>query len=192
MIYILIFIAGILLGIIAAQYQVRLAAKSAHTDTLTGVYNRALLDKTLGRLVAAADRDKKHLALMMMDLNNFKKANDRYGHQFGDLVLQSVTQEIVKVVRKSDFIFRYGGDEFMVILPATTKLGARRVAEKIRDQVISLALQTPRGTTFESIDLSIGIAAFPDDAAIDLDLIKKADDAVYRAKDKRDHIEVAK
>ncbi len=183
---------GLALGLVISQIRVRGAHELAATDTLTGLYNRAWMDKTLGRLFAQAVRGKTSLSIMMIDLNHFKEANDRFGHQFGDEVLKSVAESMVTTVRKSDFIFRYGGDEFLVILPGTGAEGALKVGKKILHHLDNLKLTTPRGSEFEDVGASIGIATYPDHAEADLDLLKKADQAVYQAKDKHGHIEVAK
>lgn len=191
MIEVLWLTAGMLVGIMLSQRRVSRIREEAQTDTLTGLYNRALIDKTLGRLMAGAERNKKDLSILMIDLNHFKEANDRFGHQFGDEVLKATSSEMVKVLRKSDFICRYGGDEFMIILPDTSKRGAKKVAEKLRSRLYKLSITTPKGTQFEDIGASIGVASYPEHAQIDLDLIKRADDAVYAAKDKKGHLVVA-
>src|SRR5581483_9322287 len=179
---------GFGLGLLASFRQVRHVHEAAATDTLTGLYNRVFLDKTLGRLLASAKRNKHSLAILMIDLNHFKEANDRFGHPFGDQVLKATAQAMVSSIRDSDFIFRYGGDEFLIILPGTSSVGAKRVARKIKSKLDELSLETPKGTTFEDVGASIGIAAYPEHAEVDSVLIKAADEAVYIAKDRRDHI----
>lgn len=184
-------IFGLILGVVLSHRRMSQVREQAQTDTLTGLYNRALLDKTLGRLMAAAERDKKSLSILMIDLNHFKEANDRFGHQFGDEVLKATSAEMVKALRKSDFICRYGGDEFMIILPEASRAGAKKVAEKLRDRLDRISLTTPKGSQFEDIGASIGVATYPEHAKVDIELIKRADEAVYAAKDKKGHIVVA-
>ncbi len=92
----------------------------------------------------------------------------------------------------SDFIFRYGGDEFLIILPHTTQVGSERVAKKIKRNLDNIVLKTPKGQDFQDIGASIGIASYPEHAEVDTVLLKAADAAVYLAKDKKNHIEVAK
>jgi diguanylate cyclase (GGDEF)-like protein len=186
------FLAGAAAGVLVTYRRVKAVTKEASTDTLTGLYNRSLLDKTLGRLLALAQREDKPLSILMIDLNDFKEANDRYGHQFGDEVLRRAAQAMVRAIRKSDFIFRYGGDEFLLILPETTLEGAEKTAMKVKSNLSATTLKTPRGGNYDGVAASIGIAAYPSNAKSDQDLIKAADEAVYRAKDKRDHLEVAK
>lgn len=187
----LFLIAGVLIGLSLSYFRLRKVQEDASTDTLTGLYNRSVLDKTLGRLFAAAVRDKKSLSVLMVDMNHFKEANDRFGHPFGDLVLREAAQAMVASLRDSDFIFRYGGDEFMLILPATSDVGALRVAKKIKLKLDEISLPTPKGGLFQDIEASIGIASYPNIAQDELSLIKAADRAVYEAKDKKGHIEVA-
>lgn len=188
----LVFLLGIGAGVMISYSRVEQASRQATTDTLTGLYNRALLEKTLGRLLALAARDKSALSVLMIDLNNFKEANDKYGHQFGDQVLRLAAQAMAKSVRKSDFIFRYGGDEFLLILPATNSNGASKTAAKIKENMKRVSLSTPQGGKYEGVDSSIGIASFPESAKDETGLLAASDKAVYEAKEKRDHVEVAK
>lgn len=189
---ILFLLAGAAIGAVLTYPRLRRANKTAATDTLTGLYNRSVLDKTLGRLYASAVREKKAMAVLMIDMNHFKEANDRFGHHFGDLVLKEASAAMVGSLRDSDFIFRYGGDEFMLILPSTSEVGALRVAKKIKVKLDEISLTTPKGSVFQDIEASIGIACYPDVAGDELTLVKAADQAVFLAKDKRGHIEVAK
>jgi diguanylate cyclase (GGDEF)-like protein len=178
-------VPGLLLAVIFWQ-RFGLIQKEAATDTLTGIYNRAWLAKTLGRLLALAKRDKKDLSVMMIDLNKFKAVNDQFGHQAGDRVLRGVAEATVESLRASDFIFRYGGDEFLVILPQTDSPGAVKVAKKVKDRVskLSLKLKMP------DLGVSVGIASYPKHGEEGMDLVEKADQALYLAKKARDHIEV--
>lgn len=189
---ILFLLVGTSLGVVLTYPRLRHAKKTAATDTLTGLYNRSVLDKTLGRLFAAAVREKKSISVLMIDMNHFKEANDRFGHHFGDLVLKEASTAMVGSLRDSDFIFRYGGDEFMLILPNTSEAGALRVAKKIKVKLDEVSLTTPKGSVFQDIEASIGIACYPDIKGDELSLVKAADQAVFLAKDKKGHIEVAK
>lgn len=184
--------AGAAIGVVLTFPKIRQAQKSAATDTLTGLYNRSVLDKTLGRLYAAAVREKKSMAILMIDLNHFKEANDRFGHHFGDLVLKEAAVAMVASLRDSDFIFRYGGDEFMLILPNTSIEGALRVSKKIKLKLDSVSLTTPKDTVFQDLEASIGIACYPEIKGDEQTLVKAADQAVFLAKDRKGHVEVAK
>jgi diguanylate cyclase (GGDEF)-like protein len=167
-------------------------SRQASTDTLTGLYNRSLLEKTLGRLLALSKRDNKPLSILMLDLNKFKDVNDRFGHGFGDEVLRQSARAIAESIRKSDFIFRYGGDEFLLILPETGSTGAVKTAHKIRENMGRISLKAPRGGNYDGVDSSIGVASFPEVAKDEKDLLTSSDKALYLAKKKKDHVEVAK
>ncbi|MFH0924381.1 MAG: diguanylate cyclase [bacterium] len=141
-------------------------------DALTRVYNRRYLDEILTREVERARRYSFTISLVMIDIDNFKKYNDTKGHQAGDTILQQVGQFFQKHLRNSDMIFRYGGEEFTLYLPHTTKDDAMLVAERL--------LVEERKAM--EITLSLGLAAFPEDAMTLEELIHKADSALYRAK----------
>lgn len=165
-------------------HELRLAnhelTKLATHDALTGLPNRQLVSDRLARALAASRRDKTHLALMFIDLDEFKPVNDTHGHVVGDLLLKEVARRIHDCVRESDTVSRIGGDEFVVLLPVVEEAqGACDVAEKIR-----MALSQP----FESagnclrISSSIGIAIYPEHGLDEGALFKSADDAMYGAK----------
>lgn len=152
----------------------------AHHDTLTNLPNRALFSDRLQHALATANRDKKRMALMFIDLDRFKHINDTLGHNVGDLLLKEATRRMLGCVRESDTVARIGGDEFMVLLPAIEKQEyAMMVAEKIRHalcQPLDLA-----GNNI-SISSSLGIAVYPEHGVTEEELIKHADDAMYAAK----------
>ena len=151
-----------------------------HYDTLTGLPNRALLQDRLGQAIELAHRQGRQLALMFMDLDQFKHVNDTLGHSVGDLLLQSVAQRLAGSVRHSDTVSRHGGDEFILLLPyiehaADAALSAQKV----------LATLTPPHPLAEHelhIGASIGISIYPDDGRDAETLIKCADTAMYDAK----------
>ncbi|MCX7192249.1 MAG: diguanylate cyclase [Proteobacteria bacterium] len=154
--------------------------KLATHDVLTGLPNRQLVSDRLVQALTAARRDKAHLALMFIDLDEFKPVNDTYGHDVGDLLLKEVAKRIHGCIRESDTVSRVGGDEFIVLLPIIEAGGdAGEVAEKIR-----LALNQP----FElagyklRISSSIGIAIYPEHGIDESTLLKNADTAMYDAK----------
>lgn len=150
------------------------------TDAMTGLYNfrhfRDMLDRELSR----ADRYQSSLSLIFIDVDHFKKFNDRYGHQMGDRALQIVAGVIQHSVRTSDIPCRYGGEEFAIIAPETKKEGAILVAERIRRGVQSAKIaELPQLT---GITISGGISVFPADALTGEDLLAKADETLYLAK----------
>jgi diguanylate cyclase (GGDEF)-like protein/PAS domain S-box-containing protein len=155
----------------------------AHFDVLTGLANRALFADRLHQCVARAQRDKSRMALMFIDLDKFKPVNDELGHQVGDLLLQNVARRLSSCVRReSDTVGRIGGDEFVVLLSEIEAVtDAMGIAEKIR-----LALDQPFEIGLHQINISssIGVAIFPEHGADENALLKRADAAMYAAKER--------
>jgi diguanylate cyclase (GGDEF)-like protein len=152
----------------------------AHYDILTDLPNRTLFSNRLHRALMTAQREQNHLALMFIDLDNFKPVNDQMGHAAGDLLLKEVAQRLQHCMRESDTVSRIGGDEFVVLLPVIVlQADALHIAENIRDaisQPFNLFGQTI------SISSSIGVAIYPEHGADEKRLIKHADIAMYYAK----------
>ncbi|MCK4532690.1 diguanylate cyclase [bacterium] len=148
------------------------------TDSLTGLFNRRYFEERLKMEISRAERYKRFLCLIMLDIDNFKEYNDTYGHLKGDVVLQKVARILKKNSRKVDIISRYGGEEFVIVLPETNMAEAKEVAEKIRRAVKEFFLE---GVFFKEISISGGISSFHHKLSMD-DLIKRADDSLYRAK----------
>jgi diguanylate cyclase (GGDEF)-like protein len=155
----------------------------AVTDGLTGVFNKRHALQLLNDEVRRADRYGNPLAIMMMDIDYFKKYNDTYGHVQGDVLLKQFTDVIKESVRSTDMIGRFGGEEFFVILPETTREAAIASAERIRDAVEKTRFPGHRdsGETV-SKTVSIGVAALREDANGTQALVEAADEALYRAK----------
>jgi len=141
-------------------------------DSLTGIYNRRHLDEILHREVERAKRYNQTISILMIDIDDFKKYNDTYGHLAGDEILKKVGDFLVHSLRSVDLVFRYGGEEFVVMLPQTFKQGGVEVAKRL----LNLGRQNI------PITISIGVAAFPEDAQERDDLLAKADSALYQAK----------
>lgn len=158
------------------------AKRLSITDGLTGVWNRRWFDISISREFERAVRFNRELALLMVDLDNFKVANDRYGHQRGDAILIELARRIHGVTRVNvDIPARYGGEEFVLILPETGRDGARSVGEKIREAVGSV----PFGTSGEEpvrVTVSVGFATYPADGLTPQILLRAADEALYAAK----------
>jgi diguanylate cyclase (GGDEF)-like protein len=155
--------------------------KLADRDPLTGFYNHRYLHERLGEEVVRAQRSRKPLSVLMLDVDDFKLVNDTFGHLFGDRVLAWVAERIRSTLRGPDVPARYGGDEFAIILPETDKASARRAAERI--------VETFQQQPFESevrgsvpVAVSIGVATNPSDGRTATDLIAAADRGLYRVK----------
>jgi diguanylate cyclase (GGDEF)-like protein len=156
----------------------------AMIDSLTGVFNRRAFMERAEKEYAIARRNKTALALLMIDIDFFKRINDQYGHPTGDDVLVDVAQILETRLRKQDTLGRYGGEEFCILLPATDEAGARIVAETLRKAVAETPLATERGSIAATI--SIGVTACPESCS-ERDqgfykLLDDADAALYQAK----------
>ena len=164
----------------------------SRTDDLTGLLNRRALIEKLGDEVRRSRRYKADLALIICDIDYFKEINDTHGHDAGDKVLQIISSLMKDLLRQTDVIGRYGGDEFLLILPETSLKGAREIAERIHDAVkeyeIKIGLDSPIKTT-----VSLGVAQFDSEKEDVTDLVKRADNALYIAKGKgRDRVYLIK
>lgn len=152
----------------------------AITDGLTGLFNHRRSHEILRQEIKRAKRYQRPLSILMLDVDSFKSFNDTYGHPQGDVLLCSIAKILKKSVRNVDFVGRYGGEEFVVILPETMRSDAFILAERIRESIAS----EPFMTTGQVINktVSIGVASFPDDAEEATQLVQMADEALYRAK----------
>jgi diguanylate cyclase (GGDEF)-like protein len=153
----------------------------AHTDEVTGLFNKRRLQEHLEMEAARAKRYAECFSCLMIDIDDFKKINDTFGHQAGDEVLKQTGLLLRRSLRVSDFVARYGGEEFTVILPRTNSAGAYRVAENLRLAFKSHEFKIPAASLF--ITVSIGVACYPGSGFLDTQqLINHADAALYRAK----------
>jgi diguanylate cyclase (GGDEF)-like protein/PAS domain S-box-containing protein len=152
----------------------------ATRDPLTGIYNRRYLDAVLSRELARSKRERKQLAIMMLDLDHFKRVNDQYGHAAGDEVLKALAGLLKKGARESDLIFRYGGEEFVAVMPNMSADQALERVESWRKQLEKMSIVF---ADFEiSITLSAGIAVFPDHGESPSQLLARADEMLYKSK----------
>jgi diguanylate cyclase (GGDEF)-like protein len=156
------------------------AIRLSTIDPLTGLFNRGFFFAALEREIARCARSGRGFCLLMMDLDELKLINDRYGHFHGDRVLRGVGEVIRAGVRRIDTAARYGGDEFVVVLPETDPTGAFVLAEKIRFDVAALAIDIPGADLQPS--LSVGVVSYPDDGSTADELMINADEAMYHSK----------
>jgi two-component system cell cycle response regulator len=164
------------------RHRAQLAHLARH-DPLTGLGNRRSLQQDLGVLHARSQRYGRRFALAMCDLDRFKAYNDTHGHQAGDQALRAVAATIAQEVRGGDSVYRYGGEEFLVVLPEQTLATALVAVERVRSAVEGLAIPQPAAGPGGRLTLSAGIAAFDPDEAITAEaLLQQADAALYRAK----------
>ncbi|WP_291315057.1 sensor domain-containing diguanylate cyclase [Desulfuromonas sp.] len=153
----------------------------AVTDDLTGLFNARHFHSLLEYEIERSARVGSDLSLVFFDLDHFKTVNDTYGHRSGSKLLAEIGDLLKGSIRRVDRAARYGGDEFVLILPATPKQGAFEVATKLRRKIRTLEFLTEDGSPVE-VTASFGIASFPEDAGGKEDLIRLADQAMYEAK----------
>jgi diguanylate cyclase (GGDEF)-like protein len=151
-------------------------------DRLTELYNRSYLEPFLEGEVDAAKRENQQVSVMMVDMDHFKEINDTYGHVIGDTVLAIFAQVVLRCLRKTDIIARYGGDEFIVVLPNTDTETASSVADRIRKEVSETYIPPVDNVVISSIQCSIGISNYPVLCDSKNMLIKTSDLALYMAK----------
>jgi len=149
----------------------------ANHDSMTGLYNRRYLYYVSKNIIEQCSGSEQEIYLIMFDIDNFKNINDTYGHDVGDKIIISLAKEVLRCTRQSDISARWGGEEFLVLLPNANQDGAKTLAEKIRANIEALKIDNIKFT------VSVGLACFDcsEDSTID-DAIKKADDALYEAK----------
>jgi diguanylate cyclase (GGDEF)-like protein/PAS domain S-box-containing protein len=150
-------------------------------DFLTGLFNRRYMEETLKRELHRASRRQLTLGVIMLDVDDFKRFNDTRGHAAGDAILRELGKLLLEHVREEDIACRYGGDEFIIVLPDATRRVTRQRAEFIQQNAKALHFQF-EGPTFNGISLSVGMAVFPENGYASATLLKAADDALYRSK----------
>jgi two-component system, cell cycle response regulator len=164
------------------RHNVQLSLEMAITDQLTGLHNRRYMSRHLDNLVASAGKNHKPLAFVIMDIDYFKSVNDTYGHDIGDEVLKEFASRIAANVRGIDLACRYGGEEFVVVMPDTDVAFAYSVSERLRHSIETTPFRISRAPHALNLTISIGIAGLEgaDDSAEAL--LHRADQALYRAK----------
>ena len=170
------FVEMVLLSIALAS-RIRGLEQDSMTDGLTGLFNRRFFDLQLLRTFVLSNREKSSLALLVIDVDHFKMFNDAHGHDQGDIVLQQVSLMLSQAARKSDYVCRFGGEEFTIILPNTELDIANKIAERIRVKIESNEING------KTVTVSIGVSVYNGKENLDVKhLFKRADDALYRAK----------
>ncbi len=155
----------------------------ASTDPMTKLYNRRYFSKISEHVINLAKRDKNLASVIMLDIDKFKSVNDNYGHKVGDEVIISLGVELQELTRDSDVICRYGGEEFVILLPETGKEGALVIAEKIREKVESLSLNIDKKESLK-YTVSIGVSEVDIDKELNIEAsLSRADKALYMAKE---------
>ena len=163
--------------ILVEIHVLKAAEEMAMLDSLTGLYNRRYLDICLNKEVKRAQRHESIFSVLMLDIDNFKAINDLHGHIFGDEVLQRMAAVLTDISREEDMPCRYGGEEFIVVLPETGSEGAIRYAERLRDR-----MREEEPFQSKKITVSGGISTFPHSATEPARLLESADAAMYKAK----------
>lgn len=153
-------------------------------DGLTQLYNHRYFHELLTREINRALRYPQSFSLLMIDIDDFKKLNDRSGHLAGDCALRTMAQVMLKTLRKVDLICRYGGEEFGVIMPQINKEAARVAAERLRGIIETIEIKDENQNSLGRLTVSIGVSTFPTDGQTKEELIKVADTALYEAKNK--------
>jgi diguanylate cyclase (GGDEF)-like protein len=166
---------------ISDQFQISELTNQANIDGLTGLYNRRWLDNALPRILAQMHKIAQPLCILIMDVDHFKKYNDRHGHQGGDLALVAMANVIRTNIRPYDFASRIGGEEFMVLLPNTNQSEGGTLAERIRQETENQLVVNPDGFAMPSITVSIGLAV-SDSNCTAKSLFAAADKQLYLAK----------
>jgi diguanylate cyclase (GGDEF)-like protein len=162
------------------HYALNKAKLVSETDPLTGLYNLRAFNVILDRAFAQAVRYSRPMSLIMIDSDNLKHVNDTYGHESGNRLLNKIVSCVQTELRSTDVFARYGGDEFVLLLPDTGVRGAREVAERIRRAVEATGLEVPGDLVPTTV--SLGVASYPDDGCDLPLLLDKADKAMYRSK----------
>jgi diguanylate cyclase (GGDEF)-like protein len=162
-------------------YRYLIYSTEAIIDELTKVFNRRVFDERLEKELKSSIKNQTPLSLIILDIDNFKRFNDTYGHPVGDKILEAIAFLLKRNVRSKDFIARYGGEEFAIILPKTPVERAQIVGERLR-RAVETNIFYDGSNVLPKITISVGVAGYPMNALTKEDLIEAADKALYEAK----------
>jgi diguanylate cyclase (GGDEF)-like protein len=169
------------LGVAVSNFlNIKRLENDAIIDPMTDCYNRRAFDRMIQHNIHNAHRYNRDLSVIMLDLDRFKSINDLYGHPAGDKVLIETARLILSAIRKSDYVVRYGGEEFVVVLPETNLSKAMELAERLRRLIGSSSIQIAKGKEI-SVTASFGVAALTENSDAE-GLLSEADTMLYRAK----------
>jgi len=169
------------LMVVKSYAQQRIHERNALSDSLTGLFNRRWMESTLDRIVERCAQNQQPLSLLMIDTDYFKRYNDAYGHLAGDQVLVTIARAITNSIRSTDYACRYGGDEFVVVLPHADTTNAIQVAEGVCRAVSTHIRHAGSGSLDRAVSVSVGVASLAPDMNV-RQLLASADTALYRAK----------
>ncbi len=179
---ILLALAGVLALAIDNTHLFEESLASSYLDSMTGLYNHATFQNLLERELDRAERYARPLSLLLVDIDEFKLYNDRYGHPAGSKAIRTIAQIICAQSRTSDIVSRYGGDQFAVLLPETDPKSALIFAEKVRASVDAHYFPGSAGDLAEHLTISLGVAAYPEDADSHVSLLDMAEGALFASK----------
>jgi diguanylate cyclase (GGDEF)-like protein len=168
-------------GVIDKSILFHTTQELAYTDALTGIFNRRYFDQRFSREILRARRYSRSLSILMIDIDFFKKYNDTFGHLMGDQALRKVASVLEDKLRRADILCRYGGEEFVVILPEINLKNATIVAEKLRKAIINKMKYDDHQS--KTITISVGVASFPENSTDEEIILGMADQALYQAKE---------
>jgi diguanylate cyclase (GGDEF)-like protein len=157
-------------------------ARLARTDDLTSLYNRRFFEEAIARELCRAQRYRREFSIVMLDIDRFKQFNDAHGHQTGDVLLQQLASLFTRQIRGNDLAVRYGGDEFALILPETSKPRAGIVADRLRKRIAEHGFLDGEARPIGQVTVSMGIATYPEDSSEGQPLVEAADRRLYLAK----------
>jgi diguanylate cyclase (GGDEF)-like protein len=156
--------------------------RMSREDTKTGCFNANFMAEFASKEIRKSERNHQNLSVIIIDIDNFKTINDKYGHLFADQILKKFSELLHESVRTEDLISRFGGDEFVILLPQTGRIGARCLGERVKQHMADYFHEKKHLDEKLSITFSAGIASYPYDASDYEGLVKKADQALYRSK----------